>query len=120
MKREEFVERNQKLLDQIEAIECEILNLESEYIHSQVKIPVGSKIIISTPVKYLDKEGNIIRESLKTREAYLVGFHVYPGGRIEPLAKKVRKDGSMSSVRGFVLPHETISLAEEFNNQQKQ
>lgn len=118
MEREEFVERNQKLLDQIEAIQCEILNLETAYVNSQVKIPVGSKIIISTPGKYLDKEGNIIRESLKTREAYLVGFCVHLNGRIEPIAKKVRKDGSMSSVRGFVLPHETISLAEEAVNNQ--
>ena len=74
--------------------------MEKEYIESNAKYPIGSKVCITT------------NES--KRYAYVKDYRIDFFDNIEPLFNKVKKDGTMSEMGLYVsLTNATIELVKE-------
>lgn len=97
MNKEEFKSKKKILNSNIEELKNEMIKLEKEYIESNVKYPIGSKVCITT------------NES--KRYAYVKDYIIDFLDNINPLFSKVKKDGTMSEVNLYVsLTNATIEL----------
>lgn len=101
MNKEEFKSKKKILNSNIEELKNEMIKLEKEYIESNVKYPIGSKVCITT------------NES--KRYAYVKDYMINYLDNIEPLFNKVKKDGTMSEMGLYVWSYEcpTIELVKE-------
>lgn len=100
MNKEEFKSKKKILNSNIEELKNEMIKLEKEYIESNAKYPIGSKVCITT------------NES--KRYAYVKDYRINSLDNIEPLFNKVKKDGTMSEVNLYVcLTNATIELVKE-------
>lgn len=84
MNKEEFKSKKKILNSNIEELKNEMIKLEKEYIESNAKYPIGSKVCITT------------NES--KRYAYVKDYRINSLDNIEPLFNKVKKDGTMSEM----------------------
>ncbi len=98
MTKEEFKSKKEIINSNIEELKNEMIKLEKEYIESNVKYPIGSKVCITT------------NES--KRYAYVKDYRIDFYDNIEPLFNKVKKDGTMSEMGLHVWPYQcpTIEL----------
>nr|DAO22145.1 MAG TPA: hypothetical protein [Caudoviricetes sp.] len=100
MNKEEFKSKKKILNSNIEELKNEMIKLEKEYIESNAKYPIGSKVCITT------------NES--KRYAYVKDYRINSLDNIEPLFNKVKKDGTMSEMGLYVsLTNATIELVKE-------
>lgn len=101
MNKEEFKSKKKILNSNIEELKNEMIKLEKEYIESNAKYPIGSKVCITT------------NES--KRYAYVKDYRINSLDNIEPLFNKVKKDGTMSEMGLYVWSCEcpTIELVKE-------
>lgn len=88
MNKEEFKSKKKILNSNIEELKNEMIKLEKEYIESNAKYPIGSKVCITT------------NES--KRYAYVKDYRINSLDDIEPLFNKVKKDGTMSEMGLYV------------------
>lgn len=101
MTKEEFKSKKEIINSKIRELNNEMIKLKKEYIESNVKYPIGSKVCITT------------NES--KRYAYIKDYRINFLDNIEPLFNKVKKDGTMSEVGLYVWSCEcpTIELVKE-------
>lgn len=101
MTKEEFKSKKEIINSKIRELNNEMIKLKKEYIESNVKYPIGSKVCITT------------NES--KQYAYVKDYRIDFSDNIEPLFKKVKKDGTMSEVGLYVWSYEcpTIELVKE-------
>lgn len=88
MNKEEFQTKKNDINSKIRELKSQKIKLEKEYIESNMKYPIGSKVCITT------------NES--KRYAYVKGYRIDFSDNIEPLFKKINKDGSVSKVSLYV------------------
>jgi hypothetical protein len=98
MNKEEFQTKKNDIDSKIRELKNQKIQLEKEYIESNVKYPIGSKVCITT------------NES--KRYAYVKDYRIDFYDNIEPLFNKVKKDGTMSEMGLHVWPYQcpTIEL----------
>lgn len=101
MNKEEFKSKKKIINSNIEELKNEMIKLEKEYIESNAKYPIGSKVCITT------------NES--KRYAYVKDYRINSLDNIEPLFNKVKKDGTMSEMGLYVWSCQcpTIELVKE-------
>lgn len=101
MTKEEFRTKKEIINSKINELKNEMIKLKKEYIESNVKYPIGSKVCITT------------NES--KRYAYVKDYRIDFLDNIEPLFNKVKKDGTMSEMGLYVWPCQcpTIELVKE-------
>ena len=100
MTKEEFRTKKEIINSKINELKNEMIKLEKEYIESNAKYPIGSKVCITT------------NES--KRYAYVKDYRIDFSDNIEPLFNKVKKDGTMSNVNLYVgLMNVMIELVKE-------
>lgn len=88
MNKEEFQTKKNDIDSKIRELKNQKIQLEKEYIESNVKYPIGSKVCITT------------NES--KRYAYVKDYRINSLDNIEPLFNKVKKDGTMSEMGLYV------------------
>lgn len=116
MNKEEFKSKKKILNSNIEELKNEMIKLEKEYIESNVKYPIGSKVCITTPASTYTKLDNLESVTVPERKqyAYVRDYRINFLDDIEPLFGKVKKDGTMSEVNLYVsLTNATIELVKE-------
>jgi hypothetical protein len=101
MTKEEFRTKKEIINSKINELKNEMIKLEKEYIESNAKYPIGSKVCITT------------NES--KRYAYVKDYRIDFSDNIEPLFNKVKKDGTVSEMGLHVWSYEcpTIELVKE-------
>lgn len=110
MNKEEFQTKKNDINSKIRELKSQKIKLEKEYIESNAKYPIGSKVCITTPAStYL---GIFATES--KQYAYIKDYKIDFLDNVEPLFSKVKKDGTMSEVNLYVcLMNATIELVKE-------
>lgn len=98
MNKEEFQTKKNDINSKIRELKSQKIQLEKEYIESNMKYPIGSKVCITT------------NES--KRYAYVKDYRIDFYDNIEPLFNEVKKDGTMSKMRLYVWSYQcpTIEL----------
>lgn len=101
MTKEEFRTKKEIINLKMNELNNEMIKLKKEYIKSNMKYPIGSKVCITT------------NES--KRYAYVKDYRIDFSDNIEPLFNKVKKDGTMSEMGLYVWSCEcpTIELVTE-------
>lgn len=101
MNKEEFISKRDVINSKINELNNEMIKLKKEYIKSNMKYPIGSKVCITT------------NES--KRYAYVKDYRIDFFDNIEPLFNKVKKDGTVSEMGLYVWSYEcpTIELVKE-------
>lgn len=101
MTKEEFKSKKEIINSKINELNNEMVKLEKEYIKSNIKYPIGSKVCITT------------NES--KRYAYVKDYRIDFFDNIEPLFNKVKKDGTVSEMglRVWSCECPTIELVKE-------
>lgn len=116
MNKEEFKSKKKILNSNIKELKNEMIKLEKEYIESNVKYPIGSKVCITTPASTYTKLDNLESVTVPERKqyAYVRDYRINILDDIEPLFGKVKKDGTMSNVNLYVcLMNVMIELVKE-------
>lgn len=98
MNKEEFQTKKNDINSKIRELKSQKIQLEKEYIESNMKYPIGSKVCITT------------NES--KRYAYVKDYRIDFSDNIEPLFNEVKKDGTMSKRGLYVWSYQypTIEL----------
>ncbi len=98
MNKEEFQTKKNDINSKIRELKSQKIQLEKEYIESNMKYPIGSKVCITT------------NES--KRYAYVKDYRIDFSDNIEPLFNEVKKDGTMSKMSLYVWSYQcpTIEL----------
>lgn len=98
MNKEEFQTKKNDINSKIRELKSQKIKLEKEYIESNAKYPIGSKVCITT------------NES--KRYAYVKDYRIDSSDNIVPLFNKVKKDGTVSEMGLHVWSYEcpTIEL----------
>lgn len=116
MNKEEFRAKKEIINSKMNELKNEMIKLEKEYIESNVKYPIGSKVCITTPASTYTKLDNLESVTVPERKqyAYVRDYRINFFDDIEPLFGKVKKDGTMSEVNLYVsLTNATIELVKE-------
>jgi hypothetical protein len=116
MNKEEFLSKRYAIDLKLKELKSQKIKLEKEYIKSNAKYPIGSKVCITTPastyIRLDNHESVVIPE--KKQYAYIKGYNIGFYDTIDPLFSKVKKDGTMSDVNLYVnLTNTTIELVKE-------
>ena len=101
MNKEEFQTKKNDINSKIRELKSQKIQLEKEYIESNMKYPIGSKVCITT------------NES--KRYAYVKDYRIDFSDNIEPLFNEVKKDGTMSKRGLYVWSYQcpTIELVKQ-------
>lgn len=116
MTKEEFKAKREIINSKMNELNNEMIKLEKEYIESNVKYPIGSKVCITTPASTYTKLDNLGSVTVPERKqyAYVRDYRINFLDTIDPLFSKVKKDGTMSDVNLYVsLTNTTIELVKE-------
>lgn len=116
MTKEEFKAKREIINSKMNELNNEMIKLEKEYIESNVKYPIGSKVCITTPASTYTKLDNLESVTVPERKqyAYVRDYRINFLDTIDPLFSKVKKDGTMSDVNLYVsLTNTTIELVKE-------
>lgn len=116
MNKEEFKSKKKILNSNIEELKNEMIKLEKEYIESNAKYPIGSRVCITTPASTYTKLDSLESVTVPERKqyAYVRDYRIDFLDDIEPLFGKVKKDGTMSNVNLYVcLMNVMIELVKE-------
>lgn len=113
MNKERFLERKKHIQSEIESWKEELRDVEEEYISSNQKFPIGSKVCITTPAYtgWSLSTHEPISFPEKKRYAYITGYRI-SCNEVEPILMKAKKDGTISKVRDSItLEKVTVELA---------
>lgn len=116
MTKEEFKSKKEIINSKMNELKNEMIKLEKEYIESNVKYPIGSKVCITTPASTYTKLDNLESVTVPERKqyAYVRDYKIDFLDNVEPLFSKVKKDGTMSNVNLYVcLMNVMIELVKE-------
>ena len=116
MTKEQFKSKKGIINSKINELKNEMIKLEKEYIESNVKHPIGSKVCITTPASTYTKLDSLESVTVPERKqyAYVRDYKINFLDTIDPLFSKVKKDGTMSDVNLYVnLTNTTIELVKE-------
>lgn len=104
MTKEEFKAKKDAINSKKNELKNEMIKLEKEYIESNVKYPIGSKVCITTPASVYTSLHDLTSVTVpETKQyAYIVGYDVSYQCDVKPLFKKINKDGSVSKVNLYV------------------
>lgn len=100
MTKEEFKSKKEIINSKINELNNEMVKLKKEYIKSNIKYPIGSKVCITTPASVYTSLHDSVPET--KQYTYIVGYDVSYLCDIKPLFKKINKDGSVSKVNLYV------------------
>lgn len=112
MNKSYFETRKSEIQSEIDSWRQELKDLEDEYISSNQKFPIGSKVCITTPghEKYNMFNRKIIVPEEK-RFAYITGYNII-ANEVVPILMKAKKDGTISKIMDhFFSKIERIELA---------
>lgn len=109
-----FKTRKEEIQSKIDSCKKEMKELENEYIASNQKFPIGSKVCLTIPahtVKLLwGNETKTIPEEKKF--AYVTGYEIV-SNEVVPILMKAKKDGTISKLREYLsFKQVTIELVE--------
>lgn len=109
-----FKTRKEEIQSKIDSCKKEMKELENEYIASNQKFPIGSKVCLTIPahtVKLLwGNETKTIPEEKKF--AYVTGYEIV-SNEVVPILMKAKKDGTISKLREYIpFGQFTIELVE--------
>lgn len=117
MTKEEFKSKKEIINSKINELKNEMIKLKKEYIESNVKYPIGSKVCITTPASTYTRLDNLESVTIPKikRYAYVKDYRINSLDNIEPLFNKVKKDGTMSEMGLYVWSCQcpTIELVKE-------
>lgn len=104
MNKSYFETRKSEIQSEIDSWRQELKDLEDEYISSNQKFPIGSKVCITTPEheKYNMFNRKIIVPEEK-RFAYITGYNII-ANEVVPILMKVKKDGTISKIKDYFYP----------------
>lgn len=98
MTKEEFKTKKEIINSKIEELNNEMEKLKKEYIESNVKYPIGSKVCIITPAHkevYLFSNKEIL--VAESRDCgYVMNYEINYRNDIEPCLKRVKQNGTIS------------------------
>lgn len=104
MNKSRFLERKNHILSEIESWKEELRDVEEEYISSNQKFPIGSKVCITTPAHtgiVLSTRENITIPETK-RYSYVTGYEIQYN-EVVPILMKAKKDGTISKIRDSII-----------------
>mgnify|MGYP005980375839 CR=1 FL=1 len=109
-----FKTRKEEIQSKIDSCKKEMKELENEYIVSNQKFPIGSKVCLTIPAHterlYWGKETKTIPEEKKF--AYVTGYEIVID-EVIPILMKAKKDGTISKLREYMSFRQAIiELAE--------
>lgn len=109
-----FETRKAEIQSKIDSYNKEMEELNNEYISSNQKFPIGSKVCLTIPahtVQFLwSNETKTIPEEKKL--AYVTGYEIV-SNEVIPILMKAKKDGTISKLRKYIsFKRITIELAE--------
>lgn len=109
-----FETRKAEILSKINSYKKEMRELEDEYISSNQKFPIGSKVYLTIPAHtsrlLWGNETKTIPEEKKL--AYVTGYEIV-SNEVVPILRKAKKDGTISKLREYTsFSKFTIELAE--------
>lgn len=109
-----FETRKAEIQSKIDSYNKEMKELKNEYISSNQKFPIGSKVCLTIPahtVRLLwGNETKIIPEEKKF--AYVTGYEIV-SNEVVPILMKAKKDGTISKLREYLsFKQVTIELVE--------
>lgn len=95
-----FKTRKEEIQSKIDSCKKEMKELENEYIVSNQKFPIGSKVCLTIPAYELRGLGinriRIVPEEKKF--AYVIGYEIV-ANEVVPILMKAKKDGTISKLR---------------------
>ena len=105
--------RKIEIQSEIDSWKQEMKDLENDYISSNQKFPIGSKVCITTPESkgwsLSTREQSTIPE--RKRYAYVTGYEIRYD-EVAPVLMKAKKDGTISKMRDYsMFENATIELA---------
>lgn len=105
MEKLHFENRKKEILSKIDFLKAKLKHLETQYIDSNQKFPIGSKVRITTTgcIGYelyaLEKTSSPPK---KKCYAYVAGYEICCG-EVIPILMKAKKDGTISKKRHHVI-----------------
>lgn len=104
MNKEEFISKRDTINSKINELNNEMIRLKKEYIESNIKYPIGSKVCITTPASVYTSLHDLTSVTVpETKQyAYIVGYRIEYFGDLKPLIKKAKKDGTISKTYLYV------------------
>lgn len=97
-----FKTRKEEIQSKIDSCKKEMKELENEYIASNQKFPIGSKVCLTIPAYELRDLGinriRIVPEEKKF--AYVTGYEIV-SDKVLPILMKAKKDGTISKLREY-------------------
>lgn len=108
-----FKTRKAEIQSEIDSWKQEMRDLEDEYISSNKKFPIGSKVCLTIPAHtelYWGNKTKTIPEEKKF--AYVTGYEIV-SNEVIPILMKAKKDGTISKLREYLsFKQVTIELVE--------
>ena len=106
MNKEEFLSKRDAIDLKLKELNGEKEQLEKEYIESNQRFPVGSKVCITV----MDHERTLVPEAKKL--AYIADYEIDDNGEVVPSLRQLDYNGGMSAIPLFVnLKKAIIELA---------
>lgn len=101
----EFKKRRNEIYEEISKLEQERKEMDNAYIQEHTPFMVGDKVQVTARWN-----------GGKPILGYVVGFRLSYNLEVEPILKKVKKDGTMSTMNLHLYGGEQIDLVEPINN----
>lgn len=98
-----FETRKAEIQSEIDSWKQELKDLEDEYISSNQKFPIGSKVCITTPARtgMVLSTGEKVTFPEAKRYAYVTGYEICRK-EVVPILMKAKKDGTISKNRDYI------------------
>ena len=98
-----FKSRKTEIQSEIDGWRQELKDLEDEYVSSNQKFPIGSKVCIITPAHTEWSSLTLKKISFpeEKRYAYITGYEIR-NNDVVPILMKAKKDGSISKIRDYL------------------
>lgn len=96
MNKEEFQTKKNDINSKIRELKSQKIKLEKEYIESNAKYPIGSKVCITV----MAHERILVPEAKKL--AYIADYEIDDDGEVVPSLRQLDYNGGMSAIPLFV------------------
>lgn len=123
MTREEYISQRKELAKKIALLEAEKQELDKAYIDANKKFDHMDIVEITTPAHRARNPitGHCEEIPERKRMGIVIGNHIDYENNVEPTVRKMKKNGTMSSIRDYFMQNEILkktgrySLAENSN-----
>lgn len=110
MKKEKYIAQVKALNETIRQAKLKLQKTNEEYIETNRKLEIEQIVTIRTPKHKTwvlgSNEERIIPE--QKRKAVVVGFKINRDMEVEPVLKKIKKDGTISKLNDYLYRHDKI------------